>query len=394
MKSNIITAAMLFFLLAGFITIAIHIPSVSAADPVLSFNPPTTVKQRPPDASFFDVFLEITDSNRLFGFDINITWDNSLITYNNGTVEEYLNTIWGPGGSGFDWELVRAEGGPGYFRYIALSLDDEFSGTGAQALLKLRFDIVDPSTNSMKETSLHFDIHSLSNKDYQAIVHTANDGTVQIWGKTPTLNLSPTAKTCRKLGEEFDITVDISDALSVTSLSFNITYNATLLDFVSVTWGVWLSGTEDHSVDGTVTGSTSGGAQDGTKTLLTIRFKAAYSHMWKDQLTIVPLWQNVWTGTIYIESATLDYPSPQPDLTYTKGGGSNKINVGPDVLYTWSPIQGDVDLDGDVDLFDLRTVSTFYDLVNDTWNLTGGTGLIDIFDLVVIANNYGFTYTP
>ena len=381
---------MLFFLLAGFMTIAIHVPSVSAAPPVLGFNPPTTVKQKPPD-SFFDVFLEITDSYRLFGFDIKITWDNSLITYNNGTLEEYLNTIWGSGLS--EWELVTAEGGVGYFRYVALSLADEFNGTGAQALLKLRFDIVDPSTNSMKETSLHFDIHSLSNKDYQPIVHTANDGTVQIWGKTPTLNLSPTAKTCRKLGEEFDITVSISDALSVTSFTFDIRYDTLLLNYTGVTWGVWAGGSIiNDEATGTLTGSTSGGAQDGTKTLLTIRFKAAYSHMWKDQATIVPPWQNILTGTIYIQTATLDYPSPQPDLTYTKGGGSNKINVGADVTYTWSPIQGDVDLDGDVDLFDLRTVSTFYDLVNDTWNLTGGTGLIDIFDLVVIANNYGFTY--
>jgi hypothetical protein len=245
----------------------------------------------------------------------------------------------------------------------------------------------------MNETALHFHIHSLSNKIYQPIAHTANDGAVQIWGKTPTLNLSPTTKTCRKLGEEFDITVDISDALSVTSLTFDIRYDTTLLDFVSVTWGVWGSGTEDHSVDGTVTGSTSGGAQGGTQTLLTIRFKAAYNHIWKDTATIAPPWQNVWTGIINIESATLDYPSLQPVLSYTRGGPSNKINVGLDVTYTWDPIQGDIDLDGEVDLFDLRTVSAFYDKVNDTWNLTGSTGLIDIFDLVVIANNYGFKYT-
>jgi hypothetical protein len=394
LKSKIIAVAMLFFLLAGVITMAIRIPSASAADTVLRFDPPTTVKQKPTD-SFFDVYLEISDVPNLFGFDIKITWDNSLITYNNGTLEEYLDAIWGPGSYGGDWELVGITGGgAGYFRYVALSLNNEFTTTGTQILLKLRFDIVAPLTNSMKETSLHFDIHSLSNKGYQEITHTANDGTAQIWGKTPTLNLSPTAKMCRKLNEEFDITVDISDALSVTSLTFDIRYDSLLLDFVSLTWGVWVSGTEDHSVDGTVTGSTSGSAQDGTKTLLTIRLKAAYSHMWKDQATIVPTWQNIWTGTIYIQTATLDYPSPQPDLTYTKGGGSNKINVGADVTYTWSPIQGDVELDGDVDLFDLRDVSMWYDLTNPTYNLTGASNLIDIFDLVVVANKFGTEYHP
>lgn len=389
MKSRIIAEAMLLLLVASVVTIAINVPPAFAAT-TLGFNPSPKVLQSPPD-SFFDVFLEVTDIAGLFGFDIKITWDNSLITYNNGTVEEYLNTIWGPGGSGVDWELVTAESGVGYFRYVALSLGDEFTTTGTQTLLKLKLDIVSPSTNSMKETSLHFDIHKLSNKNYQEIVHSANDGTVQIWGKTPTLSLSPTIKMCRKLNEEFDIEVSISDALSVTSLTFDIEYNATLLDFVSITWGVWGGGTEIHSVDGTVTGSTSGAAKDGTQTLLTVRLKAAYNHIWKDELTIVPPWKNIQTGIVYILSATLDYPSPQPDLTYTRGGGGGmgKFSVGSDVTYTWSPGQGDVDLDGDVDIFDLRVVSAFYDSGNATYNLTGGTSLIDIFDLVVVATKFG-----
>jgi hypothetical protein len=51
-----------------------------------------------------------------------------------------------------------------------------------------------------------------------------------------------------------------------------------------------------------------------------------------------------------------------------------------------------VDLDGDVDIIDLRDVSTFYDGTNAELNLTGGSNLIDIFDLIVIAGNFGFSY--
>jgi hypothetical protein len=392
LKSKIIAVAMLFFLLAGFITIAIRVPSAFAANTVLGFDPPTTEKQKPPD-SFFDVYLEVTDVENLFGFDIKITWDSTLITGNTAEYATYLGAMWGliPD---TDYAVVTAEYGVGYYRYVALSLDLEFTTTGTQTLLKLNFGIIDPLTNSMNETALHFDVHKLSTKSYQEIIHTANDGIVQIWGKTPTLNLNPTSKTCRKLDEVFDIAVNVSDALSVTSLTFDIRYDSLLLDCVSVTWGVWGPGTEDHSVDGTVTGSASGAAQDGTKTLLTIRFKAAYFHIWKDQLTIVPPWQNIQTGLIYIQSATLDYPSAQPDLTYTRSGSDNKINVGADVTYTWSPIQGDVDLDGTVDIFDVRDVGMWYDQDNATYNLTGASNLIDIFDLVVVANNFGFTYTP
>jgi hypothetical protein len=379
-----IAVAMLFFLLASAVTIAIRVQPVFAAT-TLGFSPTPVVKQAPVPDSFFDVYLEVGDAAGLFGFDIKITWDNNLITYKSEVHEEYLNAMWGPLGSGFDWELVTAEGGAGYFRYVALSLGTEPGGNFA--LIKLSFDIVDPLTNSMKETSLHFDIHSLSNKQYQPITHTATDGTVQIWGKTPTLSLIPTSAECQMRGQEFDVEVSVSDALSVTSLTFDIRYTADMLDVVSVTWGVWLSGTEDHSVDGQVTGNTNGLAQDGTQTLLTIRFKEAfnpdYEHIWKDRNTIPG--QNIWTGTVHIESATLDYPISQPNVTPT---------LGADVTCTWNPIQGDVDLDGDVDILDVRTVSAFYDQTNAKWNLTGADGKVDIFDLVVIANNFGFDLTP
>ena len=379
---------MLFFLLASVLTIAVRTSLVYAATE-LRFNPSTYEEYYTVPDSFFDVFLEIGGVSDLYGFDIKITWDNNLIAYNSETYASYLDTIWGSG----TWEVVTHEAGAGYYRYVALGLDPDTTFTGTGTLLKLNFKVLDPLTNSMKETALAFEIDKLSDKNYQPIAHSAIPGTCQIWGKTPTLNLSPTVKTCQMLNEEFDVSVSISDAASVTSFTFDITYDALLLDCVSVTWNVWGPGTEDHSVDGTVTGSASGSAQEGTQTLLTIRFKAAYNHIWKDEATIVPTWHNILTGTIFIQSATLDYPSPQPVLTYTKGSAS-KINVGADVAYTWSPNQGDVDLDGDVDIFDVRAVSTYYDLINDTLNLTGGTGLIDIFDLVVVANKFGFDLTP
>jgi hypothetical protein len=226
---------------------------------------------------------------------------------------------------------------------------------------------------------------------WQPIAHTTTDATYEIYGSTPTLDLSPTPRTCRKINEEFDVAIAISNGEGVTGFDFEIDYDTTLLDYVSgiVNYGTGTITPDD--VNGKITGITTGSAS-GSLTLVTIRFKAAYSHIWKDMATIVPPWQNIWTGTIYIQSATLRYLSPQPDRAYTKGGSDNKINVGADVAYTWSPIQGDIDLDGDVDLFDLRTVSAFYDQVNDQWNLTGGTGLIDIFDLIAIAGNFGFSY--
>jgi hypothetical protein len=274
---------------------------------------------------------------------------------------------------------------------VALSLGSGY--TGSHALLTLGFMIQDPETNWKKQTPLHFETDKLSDSGWQPITHTTTDATYEIFGSTPTLNLGPLTRTCREINEEFEITIAISNCESVTGFDFEIYYNTALLDYVSGTVNLaYGTGTiTPDEANGKVTGTTTGSAS-GSLTLVTIRFKATYSHIWKDELTIVPPWQNIWTGTIYIQSATLRYPSPQPDRTYTRGGLDNKINVDADVTYTWSPIQGDVDLDGDVDIIDLRDVSTFYDGTNADLNLTGGSNLIDIFDLIVIAGNFGFSY--
>lgn len=238
---------------------------------------------------------------------------------------------------------------------------------------------------------MHFQTDKLSDSGAHPIAHTTTDATYEIFGSTPTLNLSPLTRTCRKLDEEFEIAIVISGCEDVTGFNFEVQYNTTLLDYISGTVNpTYGTGTITDDGNGKVTGTTTGSAS-GSLTLVTIRLKAIYSHIWKDETTI-QAWKNIVTGSIYIQSATLIYPTPQQNRAYTSSGSDNKIYVGPDVLYTWSPIQGDVMLDGDVDIGDLRTVAAFYDQSSEEWNLTGTGNLIDLFDLVVIARNFGFTY--
>ena len=53
------------------------------------------------------------------------------------------------------------------------------------------------------------------------------------------------------------------------------------------------------------------------------------------------------------------------------------------------PIQGDIENDGSVNVFDPRTVAAYYDEHNTTCNLTGDS-TIGIYDLVVIGANFGY----
>jgi hypothetical protein len=356
--------------------------------PILYITPSLTTKQFGDVGTTFEVTVMADEMTDLFGFDLNVTWNNNLITFDHASYTPNLDFIWGAGTYEVTKHDAGVEAGTGYYKFVALSLSSSYYGS--HALLTLGFMIQDPKTNWKKQTPLEFATSKLSDSLAHPMAHTTIGATYEIFGSTPTLSLSPLTRTCTAINEEFEVAVVISGCESVTGFNFEIHFNTTLLDYVSgIVNPAYGTGTMlPDEGNGKVTGTTTGSAS-GSLTLVTIRLKTAFNHMWKDENTIQG-WRNIATGDIYIQSATLRYSSPQPDRAFTRGGTDNKINVGPDVLYTWSPIQGDVNLDGDVDIIDLRYVSTFYDGINAELNLTGASNLIDIFDLVVIAGNFGF----
>jgi hypothetical protein len=206
--------------------------------------------------------------------------------------------------------------------------------------------------------------------------------------KKPSINMTVTGITCRKFNETFTVKLNISDAIGAAGFRFEIHYDPALLDITNVLWNAWGTGTYTaDEVNGIISGSTSGGPISVNMTLVTITFNATFHHIWKD----LPAWTNNQSATLYVQWANLSYVSG-PDLGYVRGG-LNQINVGPDVAYTFSPIQGDIDNNGRVDIFDLRTVAAYYDQQNSAYNLTNGD-IIDIYDLVVIAANFDYTYYP
>jgi hypothetical protein len=204
-----------------------------------------------------------------------------------------------------------------------------------------------------------------------------------------TLQITPTSITCRKCNETFPVSIAVSNENNLDGFQFEIYYNTTLLDYAKVEWNAWTSG--DITVDeanGKINGTTSGMAVSGVQTLVTIKFNATYLHIWKDE-SEVPGWKNSQTGVIFLQGANLSFVG-SPNLEYVRGG-TNQINVGPDVSYTFSPIQGDVDNSGSVDVFDLRVVAAYYDQANTTYDLNGD-GIVDIFDIVGVSSNFGYAY--
>jgi ribosomal protein S28E/S33 len=349
---------------------------------------PSLVEKGPSDiGTTFDVNVTVQYINDMWGFDFNLTWDNSLLNHVGVDFNTTLDQIWGADG----WFAAYNESGAGYYQLAVVATSHGFSTTTATPLARISFKILDPLGNSLKETAIHFRIHKLSNSSGTPIAHTAEDGLYRISGGKPTLTLGTGSKTCRMYNETFTVQVNVTNAGSVEDFRFEIHYNATLLDVVGIDWNAWGSGTfTADEINGILTGYTSGSPLGGNATLLTITFNATYHHMWKDESTVTG-WKNIQTGTVYIQWANLSYPTG-PDLGYVRGG-LNQINVGSDFEYSYSPIRGDVDNNGTVNVFDLRTIAANYDTNNPDYNLTGDS-TIDIFDLVVVGSNFGYTYIP
>jgi hypothetical protein len=258
-------------------------------------------------------------------------------------------------------------------------------------------DAVQLTASGFAGWTFHYWTGDLNGSDNPAtMVMTDNFSVTAHFILKPTLQMSPASKTCRIYGENLTVTVTISDAVNVEDFEFEIHYNATLLRYVNVTWSAWGSGTISvNETTGIIIGFTSGAPLNGTQSAVTIQFQAACHHVWKDALG----WMNDLTDTIYLQSANLSYPTG-PKLRYEKGG-LNQINVGPDFVYTFSPIQGDVNNDGVVDIFDLRSVAVYYNVKQGDSNWTeastydlNGDGIIDVDDLRIVAANFGYTYNP
>ena len=366
----------------------------------LQTNPSTTKKTYTGIDSFFDVFVDVENVAGLFGFDLKVTWDSSLLELTGHDYDTYLQTIWDDPGHTTDYSIAPLTdfSTAGMCRLVATSLYTSYTGASAH-LLKLTFKVLNPLTNSVLQIPLHFEIDKLSDKNSNTIAHACADGSYVVSGLKPTVSTKDTAgtgnaRTCMTYDEEFNVKLIVTDAASVTDSTFEIHFDKTHVSYqpLKTVWGDLGTGSIADDGNGKLTGSVGPAtAKSGTVTVVTIVFHSIVHRIWKN----IGGWTNEVSSAISIQKTELTY-SGLPKLVYDRGDTHDpgQITIGANFGYTFSPIKGDINNNGKVEIDDLSTVAILYDTTNHPeYNLVGTTDLIDIFDLVVIASKFWYEYT-
>jgi len=348
---------------------------------ILYIDPPTIDKQAIEESTTFEVEVVIANVTDLYGFDLKLTWKDTLLDLAAVNYEANLDQIWS------NWDDAKNETGAGWYRLVAHETKEN-GFTGDAALINLTFHIkYGPcyiEENYQLSTLIHFALVKLSDPNSTAICTKVQDAKYTVHAVKPKLEIRPGVIAISKFYETITVQIWLVNASKVYDYAFNITYDTEMLHAVNVEWGDFLAGPYYHKswhineTTGVIEISLAETAQappaEGDGLLVNITFHHEVI-VWKD----CPLWTNLLNCTIEFDWWKLSVRCPE--LHEIAGDMIDISNA----EYSYTPIQGDVNSDGQVDGFDLRLVSVYYDQSQPEDYDLNCDGIIDLFDLIYIA---------
>ncbi|MCJ7766853.1 hypothetical protein MUP79_00480, partial [Candidatus Bathyarchaeota archaeon] len=244
MKSKFLAVLIVMSLLISAVAIGVQVgPAKAANEHVRVYIDPPEVNKVPGNVdSFFDVYVTIEKVTDLFGFDIRVSWDNSLLTLDSTVKDTYFDTMWGAG----NWELSLegayggGGGGGGGYKLVALSLHLGFTkDPGAQVLFAMHFKII-KSCNFILETPFYFDLVKLSDSAWTPIPHTTTNGLYHMALTVPDLEfvlVDPTPTKPFEYCKTFQIKVYVTHiCANLKDYTLVILYDTELLKLTGVDW--------------------------------------------------------------------------------------------------------------------------------------------------------------
>ena len=363
----------------------------------LYIDPPETNKT--PIDSFFDVYVTLSSFTNLAGYDIKLTWDSTLITKSDVDYTTYSNALWGAG----HWNKVFESSNAGDYELAVAALAVSASNAGASVLFKVTFHI-ERSCNFLLSTAIRFAVTKLSDNATpipNPIPATITDGLFTMGSTKPDITFKVLKKIPKGSGiyqpitppynleycDWFEVEVYVShihDCSPLQDYDITIYFDSGLAVFKDVdAWGIFGTGSYTN-ITGAVHVWGVGGPWVGEEGLLFtltfhVEFDATPAHIWKYGNA------NHMTFNIWLFNGTLSFGALG---TILMSGIDTPLPLTFDVYF----IRGDVDCNGAVTTNDISYVGFHYgqpSSAREEYDLTHD-GIIDIYDIVTIATNYGY----
>jgi hypothetical protein len=378
---------------------------------------PATVTKGPGDVcTEFTVDVVIENYAGFMGFDIMLKWEHTAIRpLLNGPNDpevtpveyaSYLNTLWGAG----LWFVAKEEKGDGYYRLPAFKTEPAgATGAGPSILFRLSFHVKE-GCNFPRETVIHFDMVKLSDDTVpipDPIPVRVTDGIYYWTGTIPDLEFKVKVNGAYvdppyyvEYCDNIEVEVWVTDiCCEFIDYHLWITYDPTLVKFIDVDyWGPlspldpWV-GTFTDTGPGTIMVEATGEPWCETGVRDALLFALTFHVEYVDDCTPDHMWR-ICDTTEEFQVEIID-----AQLSFTEGRIIEKegIIIDPPLDFTVNLIRGDVDCNGQVTLADISTAAFYYDKKEGDvdWNIAikydlNCDGIIDIYDLVAIATNYGY----
>jgi hypothetical protein len=352
--------------------------------PKLYVDPETKEVWTPAECTEFNVTIVIENVTDLYGFEFKLTWNGSLIDLVRINVK--VDQIWNYYFIAHNETWHEPDCTDWY--WLAASATAPATGfTGKAILVNLTFHIkYDPCYPDTCLTPIRFVDVKLSDSDADPIPVWVQDGLYQILPSKPKLEMRPATTVVHKY-QDFTIEIWLLNATKVHDYAFEIRYNTTILDTANVIINsTFLPGPYDikflkiNETEGSIhvelQEADNAPLANGNGLLVTITFHVAKAEIWKKGQN------NTLYSSIEFKSWKLSVKCPEPRIQE-----GNLVSVS-NANYWYTPVPGDVNSDGIVNVVDLRMVSM-------KWGSTDPEILklvdlncdsnVDIYDLVLVA---------
>jgi hypothetical protein len=337
----------------------------------------------------FTVYAKILNVFELYGFEFKLYWNTSLLDL--VSINVIPPSAWG---TNYFVGVNETREELGRYWLAAVAVNPAPSFNGSTELAKFTFKITyDPIYPNNVTCGLDLDDTELSDQHANPIPHIANGGIYECFSTKPKLEAKPSTYTAMTLGKHFTVNVTIADVVNLYSFELQFTYNTTVLDATDITVGPFLK--SPYQITKKIIDDSAGSIWLSVKSL-----PPALSSNGSGILAAITFMVPMDSDTWHLGYTPLEC-DVQPVLTMLKT--DKEITVPHDTTnllfhYMYTPIPGDLNSDGIVNIFDLRIVAKAYgsEPGEPNWDLRADLNRddkINIYDLVLISTNYGKT-TP